>query len=301
MPEDPRLSVLIATYNARATIGDCLRSLRAQGAAGALEVILADSSTDGTAELVAASFPEVRILRSATRMYCGDARNRALRSARAPIVALLDADCEADPSWAEEILQAHGGEVQAVGGAIANAEPANLVAWAAYFCEFSAWMPGGEARWTGDVAGAGMSYRKSLLEALGPFLEGTYSSDTELHWRMERQGIRLRWEPRIRVTHKSIGSLTRFVKHELEHGRYFGRVRARARGWPRAASLLMGCAGPLIAAKLFGSMVWRNVCNPVYLPRFLAACPLTALGIGLWTAGECTSYWGHLLRRTSAT
>jgi len=290
MLEDLRLSVVIASYNARATVAGCLRSLRAQSAAGAFEVILADSSTDGTADLVASSFPEVRILRSASRMYCGDARNASIRQARGPVVAFIDADCEADPSWAEEILRAHGGDAQAVGGTIANAEPANLISWAAYFSEFSDWMPGRAARWTGDIAGANMSYRKSLIEEHGPFIEGTYCSDTEFHWRLERKGIRLRWEPSIRVTHKSIRNLAKFLKHEFEHGRYFARVRLRAQGLSRRRRLLMGCAGPLIAAKLLCVIALRNARNPKYLGHFLASSPLTALGTVLWTAGECAGY-----------
>jgi GT2 family glycosyltransferase len=290
MSQTPELSVIIASYNARATIGRCLASLRAQSAAGAFEVIVADSSTDGTADLIAAEFPEVQVLRSATRMFPGGARNLALRHARGALVTFLDADCAVDPSWAEQILRIDRADSPAVGGAIANAVPSNLPAWAAYFCEFSQWMPGSRARWMTDIAGASMSYPRSVFDENGEFIEGVYCSDTEFHWRLARRGIRLKWDPSILVTHSSIASLSRLLRHEFHHGRYFARMRLRAGMLSRPLALLMACAGPLIAAKLFAAIVLRNLRNPIYLGRFLASSPLTALGVAAWTAGECAGY-----------
>jgi GT2 family glycosyltransferase len=47
------------------------------------------------------------------------ARNSGIDASRAPLIAFLDDDCEADPRWAERILRAYDDEtVAAVGGAV---------------------------------------------------------------------------------------------------------------------------------------------------------------------------------------
>ncbi len=45
------LSVVIASYNSKKTIEDCLNSLKNQNTTQPFEVIVIDSSTDGAADL----------------------------------------------------------------------------------------------------------------------------------------------------------------------------------------------------------------------------------------------------------
>ena len=58
----PELSVIVVAYNARSLIGDCLRSLESQATSRSFEVIVVDSSTDGTGDFVAETFPNARLL-----------------------------------------------------------------------------------------------------------------------------------------------------------------------------------------------------------------------------------------------
>ncbi len=57
MATEPILSVIIASYNARETIARCLQSLKVQSSLCELEVIVVDSSSDGTGDIVARDFP----------------------------------------------------------------------------------------------------------------------------------------------------------------------------------------------------------------------------------------------------
>jgi len=173
MAVDPTVSVIIPSYQARETIRDCLQSLRSQNFVGDFEVILVDSSHDGTHRLVEREFSEVRITHFEKRKYCGDARNVGISVARGKIIAQIDADCRAAPEWIERIIKAHESEYPAIGGAIANGNPESMVGWAAYFCEYSQWMPEQSAGWMLDIAGANMSYKRGLLQRYGPFIEGT--------------------------------------------------------------------------------------------------------------------------------
>src|SRR3982750_2424346 len=96
----PEISVVIASYNARDTIGQTLAALLG-GAAPAVpfEVIVVDSSTDGTGELIASRFPDGLLVPSERRLYPGDARNVGVERASGRIFAFTDADCVVDPDW----------------------------------------------------------------------------------------------------------------------------------------------------------------------------------------------------------
>ena len=87
----------------------------------------------------------------------------------------------------------------AIGGAVANGTPESLIAWAAFFCEFSQWIPTGRRRYMKDCAGANISYKREVFDKVGVFIEGTYCSDTNFHWRLEEVGHRLLFAPSILV------------------------------------------------------------------------------------------------------
>jgi GT2 family glycosyltransferase len=286
----PQLSVIVASYNAEKTIASCLKSLEDQATTKSFEVIAVDSSTDGTAALVEERFPDVKLYTFPERKYCGGARNQGISVAKADLVAFLDADCVAAPNWVEEILRAHQCPHLAIGGAIANAGPGNLVSWASYFTEFSQWMPDTQATFVADMAAANISYKREAFDTLGPFIEGTYCSDTEFHWRLGKLGQRIRFTSSILITHHSIDRFPRFIRHEYEHGRCFARVRVRS----QLFSILRRYAYALcflpIAIKLFLQVGLRNHKNRIYLPFFMKASPLILLGLLAWSLGECVGY-----------
>jgi glycosyltransferase involved in cell wall biosynthesis len=300
MHEKPLLSVIIASYNSKRTIEGCLCSLENQRTAGDFEIMVVDSSTDGTATLVEEKFPEVRLYRFSERKHCGDARNIGISVARGEIIALTDADCTAPSTWVDQILKAHRSPHLAIGGAIANAEPSGLVSWAAYFCEFSRWMPGSEPRWLDDIAGANMSYKKEAFRTYGPFLEGTYCSDSDFHWRLGRDGHRLWFVPQIVVSHHSIVRLREYVQHEFEHGACFAQVRMGAQDFSRRRKLAYSLLSPLIPFRILAKVARNNLRNRIYLSNFVRALPLVVLGVVAWSAGELVGYAGGRSRQTAA-
>jgi len=286
----PDLSVIVASYNSRSTIRECLHSLRVQVTTRRFEVLVVDSSDDGTGDLVAEEFPEVGLLRFARRQFPGSARNAGVATARAGIISFVDADCVVRNDYVEEILRAHQRAEVAIGGSIAIHEPANIVAWAAYLCEFTEWMPGATARGMENIATANLSYKRWVFEKFGPFLEGTYGSDTDFNWRLGHAGYRLLWLPSIAVSHSSIRELRPFLQHEFRHGRDCARMRIRSQRFPALRRWLYAAAFPLIAAKLFAVVATRNLRNRAYLSRFLCASPLVAAGLVLWSVGELVAY-----------
>ena len=286
----PELSVIVASYNSRRTISDCLESLRRQATERRFEVIVVDSSSDGTAEEVARCFPEVLLIRFAGRRFPGDARNAGIAKAQADIVASIDADCIAEEDWVEEILNAHQNPALVIGGSIGNANSKSYVGWAAYFCEFSEWMPGAPRRWLTNMATANLSYKKSAFQLYGRFIEGTYGSDTDFNWRLGRAGHHVLWIPGIRVVHRSIEVFGKFVRHEFHHGQDCTRMRiAHQRFSPLRRWFYAACFA-LIPVKLFTVIAMRNLRYRTYLHHFLKTMPLLVLGLNAWVLGELVAY-----------
>jgi glycosyltransferase involved in cell wall biosynthesis len=284
------LTVIITCYNARNTIRRCLDSLRQQQTDRPFEIIVVDSSDDDTADIVAKGYPEVRLLRFAERKYCGSARNAAIAEARSDIMVFIDADCEARHDWVASLLRAHQAPHMAIGGSIANGDQKGRVGWAAYFCEFSQWMPETPAGLMDDIAGANLSYKRQAFDEFGSFIEGTYCSDTEFNWRLGRARHWIRFDPSIAINHYCIDRLGALLGHEFIHGRCFGRVRVKAQRFSLKRRALYAALWPLIPVVLLSRVARRNLTNRVYLRQFLGSSPLILLGLTSWSFGECVGY-----------
>ncbi len=87
----PTVSVIIPAFNALETIDESLRSLRGQSFADFETIVVDDGSTDGTADHVAAAFPEVILCRQRNGGPAA-ARNAGAEVATGEWLAFLDAD-----------------------------------------------------------------------------------------------------------------------------------------------------------------------------------------------------------------
>ena len=83
----PLISLVIPSYNARDTIRRCLGSVLDQDCEARYEVIVVDSSGDGTDEIIRQEFPGVLLFHLERRTPAGDARNLGMDKAAGAFVA----------------------------------------------------------------------------------------------------------------------------------------------------------------------------------------------------------------------
>lgn len=287
---EPRISIVIVSYNAVKTIEDCLVSLEPQVKKPHAELIVIDSSDDGTDRLIKERFPWAKLHHFSERRYPGDARNEGIRVARGELIAFIDADCVAADDWLVRIEQSHRGRKTIIGGAIGNHLPSNHSGWAAYFCEFSRWMPGSGKQVMDEVPTANVSYKKEIFECMEPFIEGTYCSDTVFHWRAVQAGYTVHFDPSIRVFHQGIDRLGSLLRHEFDHGKSFAGVRVRYQRFSIGRRLLYAGLFKLIALKLMVCITFRNLKNRVYLKQLTVVYPLVWLSVFAWSLGEAAGY-----------
>jgi glycosyltransferase involved in cell wall biosynthesis len=222
----PRVSLVIPVYNGEATIEQCLDSVLSQEVDFAYEIIVADSSTDRTPEIIAEKFPSVRYIRLEQRAYPGTARNAAIRAARAPIIAMTDADCVVDRSLLARMVAEHeAGEYEAVGGAICNGTPESVSGTIGYLLEFREFIPAAPRREVVTIPTANIAYRREVFERLGYFDDVRASEDLLFNWRLTLAGGRILFDPSIRVTHLNRTGWRKIVAYQAVLGR--GSAAAR--------------------------------------------------------------------------
>lgn len=86
-------SVVIVSFNTRDMLRDCISTLRREAGGVSYETIVVDNaSRDGSPDMIASEFPDVRLIRSETNLGFAAANNRAFEVARGRYVVLLNSD-----------------------------------------------------------------------------------------------------------------------------------------------------------------------------------------------------------------
>src|SRR5947209_5310392 len=100
---EPRLSVIVVTYNEQEVVGSCLAALVPQLEPGDELIVADNASADATLELVAERAPQARIIRMPSNAGYMPACNLAARQATGELLLLIDADAVVAPEFCERI------------------------------------------------------------------------------------------------------------------------------------------------------------------------------------------------------
>ena len=292
MSKKPLLSVVIASYNSEKTIEKCLRALVNQKNTKDFEIIVVDSSSDGTAQLVEKSFPKVNLYKLSEKKFPGGARNYGISQAKGDILAFTDTDCIVDKNWIDEIIEAHKvyPEHPAIGGAIDNGNQEDYVGWGAYFCEFSQWMPKVSKSLMVEIPTCCLSVKRWAFDKYGPFLDKGYCSDTAFNWRLGNDGHKPLLIPSVKISHINISRIRKFLSKELMHGQYFAKVRVSELKFSKFQRISFIIISPVLPFLLFFRIARRVLGNRIYIKKFIRSSPLVFLGLIAWSYGEFNGY-----------
>jgi glycosyltransferase involved in cell wall biosynthesis len=268
------LAVVIAARDERSRIARCLDALLPQ-LAPADEVILADDgSTDGTAELVEARYPRVRVLRLAPRGP-GAARNAGWRATDAARVVFLDADAVPLDGWAAAARAAPADAVQ-MGRVSAPASVAGRLVTLLCFGAFTGPAPGPHDH----LALLNCAVPRALLVRF-PIPERPVAEDRALGARLARAGVPIRYAPAQAVLHGEGEGWRSLLRRQASYARRFVDVRRDEPDLPGGALLrrLGPCAAPLLAGGRLAKDLARLVRGREALGVSRVALPLYALAL----------------------
>lgn len=219
MPFRPTVSVVIAAYNAQATLRDCLESLCAMTYAHPPpEILVVDNaSTDNTRTIIESYAPRVQYLHEKKRGPAA-ARNRGIARARGDVIAFTDADCIVTPDWLTRLVEPLCDEkVGIVGGAIRSVAPCNAIELLGErihdhekaIC-FSK---------PAYVITMNWASPRRELEQLSGFDEKLLrGEDSDLAWRILQTGKQLVYQPKALVFHRNESTWRGLFREGFHHG-----------------------------------------------------------------------------------
>jgi len=283
----PEISVVMATRNAAAYVEQALESLAGQEAAPETEIIVADSSSDGTGHIIRSRFPKVRLLECNRSAPTPALLLDALRAAEGRIIVLTEPYCRFPSDWLQGLRRAHDSEFAVIGGAVACADSAGLVDWACYFADYGAFLPAAPKRETPVLAGNHVSYKREVVaQALGSMPDGFRK--TFFHWDLGRQGARFLFDPELVIHWERRNGFGECMRRFFCNGRDFAVTRSKR--IPQSERVLRLLTAPALPALLLYRRLRPVISQRGYTARVFLALPLVAAFVVVWSAGEFLGY-----------
>ena len=238
----PRVTLVVATHNEKAYIHSCLSSIMSlDWPKERLEIIIADSSTDGTDEIVR-RFSSIKLIRSETPNVATK-RNKAIKEARGKLIAITDGDCTVPSHWLKSITAVLLKKriVAACGDALPPPR-------SSYFgrCVAALGIPAGGSLGLGAaitikhkdrinrIVTCNSIFRRQVFDDVGFFDESMpFASDTDLSMRIAAAGREMVYARGSYVYHAPRKSFLPFIKWNIRRGIELMRLKTK---WPMKIS-----------------------------------------------------------------
>jgi len=277
------VSIVIVSWNTRDILRECLRSI--YGAAGevAFEIILVDNnSADGSADMAAEEFPEVRLIRNAENRGFAAGNNQGIAVARGRYVLLLNSDTVVlDGAIASAVRFADAHPRAAIVGCHTRGPTGNLqyncyrfpsllnlglslsrlhsTLWKYPFfgrSRYANWDYSG-VREVDAVAGCFMLARKAAIDQVGPMCEDyfMYSEDTDWCWRFNQAGWKIMYTSDATIRHLGGCSSSQAATdmHLLERRSLLMFLERKSGKLARWTANLMFCVASLLRLSIVGA------------------------------------------------
>lgn len=219
LPQTPKVSVVVASYNGARTLRACLDSLEKLNYADYEIILVDDGSTDATMQ-IASVHKKVRYIHQ-PHQGLSVARNTGIAAATGEIIAFTDSDCRADEDWLYYLV---GGLLNSkfagIGGHNFLPPEDSLVAAAVQVS------PGGPAhvmlndRTAEHIPGCNMAFYKWALLEIGNFdpIYQRAGDDVDVCWRLQQRGYKLGFSPAGFVWHYRRSTVRGYLNQQRGYG-----------------------------------------------------------------------------------
>jgi len=222
------ITIIIPSYNSGMNLVSCIRSLKGQKIRDVgYDIIVVDSSTDGTADLVKEKFPGLKIIHSSRRLLPGGARNLGIKEASGKLIAFIDSDCIAEGDWLDNLVKViKRSDCDVAGGAVKTLTAYHIFGAVSYLTEFSEFMPGRPVEKARFIPTCNMICKKDIFDKTGVFLDDRLSGEDKIFgekvW--ETKGA-IYFCPTAIIWHNDRKNFTALIRHQVSLG--FASAEAR--------------------------------------------------------------------------
>lgn len=285
----PHVAVIIASFRPGRLIDRCLASILSQQGVSdlAVEVIVVDSSANGTAQRLQHDFPTVNVVALDTQTHQSAARNLGVAHTQADFIAITDQDCVVPSDWIVRLLARHQeGDYAAVGGAIGNGTPTSPVGTASYLIEFNEFLPSGPAQRVGMIPHCNICFRRRVFSTVGAFAEVPPGAEDQVfNFLLTQHEQQLLFDPSIVVTHLNRTTFSHFLHHQRVLG--FGSAVARRTVPLKGQQFIRhpSLSYLLPAVRILRTAGRLLVGQPATFLRYVFLLPILVPGYLVWAAG----------------
>lgn len=212
------VAVVIPNWNGCDDLPACLDSLRSQTVPVEI-VVVENGSTDGSAEMLRASYPDVTVLAQPVNLGFAGGVNVGIRYALHrghDHIALLNNDAIAEPTWVERLLgeMSRDARVGMVASKFLTIDGTRIDSTGECYSIWGLPFPRGRGEQRLDAydeegelfgaSGGSTLYRADMLRDVGLFDEDffAYFEDIDLSWRAHLRGWRVRLAPTAVAYHR---------------------------------------------------------------------------------------------------
>lgn len=238
----PKISVVVAAYNAEATIDDCLTWLGRMAYPDYEIIVIDDGSRDNTPRIIDGhGMQTIRVPNGGLSR----ARNLGIEAAKGEIVAFIDSDAQPGANWLYYLVcSLEEQNAAAVGGP--NLAHGN----AGFTAECVDCSPGNPTHVLLDddraehIPGCNMAYRKSVLLEIGMFdpAHRAAGDDVDVCWKLLARGHKIAFSQSAVVYHHRRGTVRGYLRQQEGYGYAEAHLQQRYPG----------------RYNFFGHQVWRG-------------------------------------------
>lgn len=275
------MSVVLVCWNNKAYLDPCLKSLYEGGLKCSFDVVVVDNgSTDGSQQMLAEKYPQVKLIQNAGNVGLGKASNQGIEATNGRYVLLLNNDTIVNGPALDvlvEYLDAHS-EAGAAAGKLLNPDGSFQSGYAPFSTlleEFLIVTHIGELLWpgypshgdsneikeTGWMSSACLLLRRAALEQVGLLDESyfIYGDEADLQYRLNQAGWKVVFLPNSSIIHFGGRSMDRWKRRKMV---YRGKMMFYKKNYGFFKTLLLRLM--FFVMSLLKLLVW---CGLFFIPR----------------------------------
>jgi len=217
----PFCSILIANFNGKHHLTDCLTSLmKLKYPKDKIEIIIIDNgSTDSSVEFVKNNFPKATILQLNKNYGFAESNNKGIKIAKGDFIIILDNDTKVDEKWLIELVKValSDKKIGICGSKVLDFNNPQIIQYSGGYLDI---LGSPYHRGLGELDkkkydkieevfyafGCSMLIKKEILSQLEYFFDPSYFAyfeETDLCWRIKYLGYKVVYVPTSIVLHKS--------------------------------------------------------------------------------------------------
>ncbi len=233
----PALSIVLVGWNNKAYLDPCLKSLYESEMKNTFDAIVVDNgSTDGSQQMLAEKYPQVKIIQNLGNVGLGKASNQGIEATTGRYILLLNNDTIVNGSSFDamvDFLDKNPG-TGAVGGKLLNPD-GTIQAGYNYFSSlyqellvatrvgefirpgYPAVMDANQIKSVDWLGSACLMVRRSALDKVGLLDEGyfIYGDEADLQYRLKKAGWEVHFLPEAHTIHFGGRSMNRWSRRKM--------------------------------------------------------------------------------------